>query len=103
MSLDVDGFTNDIEGGDVMVKISSDHRLLKLARNLPWDDMLEVILPDLKRTERKCWWMGRPIRVRIHLGVYVLQQMFDLTDRVAEQQVRDNAAFRHVTRYITRQ
>jgi hypothetical protein len=29
MSLDVNGFTNDIEGGDVMVKISSDHRLLK--------------------------------------------------------------------------
>ena len=59
----IDGFTNYIEGGDVMVKISSDHRLLKLARNLPWDDMLEVILPDLKRTERKCWWMRRPIRV----------------------------------------
>ena len=68
-----------------MIKISSDHRLLKLARNLPWDGMLEVILPDLKRTEKKCWWLGRPIRVRIHLGVYILQQMFDLTDRVAEQ------------------
>ncbi len=32
MSLDVDGFTNDIEGGEVIIKISSDHRLLKLAR-----------------------------------------------------------------------
>jgi IS5 family transposase len=38
--------------------------------------------------------MGRPLRVRIHLGAYILQQMFDLTDRTAEQQVRDNAAFR---------
>jgi len=94
MSLDVDGFTNDIEGGEVIIKISSDHRLLKLVRNLPWDEMLEAILPDLKRTEKKCWWMGRPIRVRIHLGIYILQQMLDLTDRVAEQQVRDNAAFR---------
>ena len=94
MSLDVDGFTKDIEGGEVMIKISSDHRLLKLARNLPWEEMLEVILPDLKRTEKKCWWLGRPIRVRIHLGIYILQQMFDLTGRVAEQQVRDNAAFR---------
>lgn len=45
MSLDVDGFTNDIEGGDVMVKISSDHRLLKLARNLPWDEMLKQFCP----------------------------------------------------------
>ena len=38
--------------------------------------------------------MGRPLRVRIHLVAYILQQMFNLTDRVAEQQVRDNAAFR---------
>lgn len=93
MSLDVDGFSNEIEGGEVTIKINSDHRLLKLARNLPWDEMLDIILPDLKCTERKCWWMGRPMQVRIHLGVYILQQMFDLTDRVVEQQVRDNAAF----------
>ena len=69
MSLDVDGFTNDIEGGEVVIKISSHHRLLKLARNPPWDEMLDVILPDLKRTEKKCRWMGRPIRVRIHYFV----------------------------------
>ena len=56
--------------------------------------MLEAILPDLQRTDKKHWWMGRPLRVRIHLGVYVLQQMFNLTDQAAEQQVRDNAAFR---------
>lgn len=93
MSLDVDGFTNILEGRDVVIKISSDHKLLKLARQLPWNTMLELILPDLQRTEKKHWWMGRPLRVRIHLGVYILQQMFDLTDRAAEQQVRDNAAF----------
>lgn len=46
MSLDVDGYTYDIEGGEVIIKISFDH--------LPWDEMLEAILPDLKRTEKKC-------------------------------------------------
>jgi hypothetical protein len=60
MSLDVDGFTKDIEGGEVTIKISSDHRLLKLARNLPWDEMLEVILPDLKRTEKNVGGWGDP-------------------------------------------
>ena len=67
MSLDVDGFTNEIEGREVVIRVDSNHKLLKLAR---------------------------PLRVRIHLSVYLLQQMFNLTDRVAEQQVRDNAAFR---------
>lgn len=38
--------------------------------------------------------MGRPLRVRIHLGAYILQQMFNLTDRVTEQHIHDNAAFR---------
>ncbi len=94
MSLDVNGFTNDMNGGEVVIKIDSNHRLLKLARQLPWDEMLEVAMPDLQKTERACWWMGRPLRVRIHLGAYILQKMFNLTDRATEQQVRDNAAFR---------
>ena len=85
MSLDVDGFTNEVNGCEVVIKIDSNHRLLKLARNLPWDAMLDAILPDLQRTDKKHWWMGRPLRVRIHLGVYILQQMFNLTDRAAEQ------------------
>jgi len=65
MSLNVDGFTNEIEGSEVIIKVDSNHKLLQLARNLPWESMLAIILPDLKRTERKCWWMGRPLRVRI--------------------------------------
>lgn len=94
MSLDVDGFTNEIDGGNVIIRVDKNHRLLKLARQLPWDEMLTLIMPDLQRTDKKFWWMGRPLRVRIHLAVYILQQMFDLTDRFVEQQVRDNAAFR---------
>ena len=82
MSLDVEGFTNELDGGDVIIKVDDNHKLLKLARQLPWDEMLEAILPDLQRTEKKCWWVGRPIRVRIHLGVYILQQMFDLVKRI---------------------
>lgn len=94
MSLDVDGFLGEIGGGKVVIEVSQEHRLLKLGRHLAWEKMLELILPDLQRTEKKHWWMGRPLRVRIHLGVYILQQMFNLTDRAAEQHVRDNAVFR---------
>lgn len=38
------------------------------------------------------YWRLLCIEIK-HSGVYVLQQMFNLTDRVTEQQVRDNAAF----------
>ncbi len=94
MSLDVDGFTELVSGGVVNIVVDHNHCLIKLTQKLPWDKMLELVLPDLQRTDKKHWWMGRPLRVRVHLGVYVMQQMFDLTDRMAEQQVRDNAAFR---------
>lgn len=59
MSLDVAGFADEINGCGVVIHVDKDHRLLKLAQKLPWDEMLATILPDLQRTERACWWMGR--------------------------------------------
>ncbi|HAU1599275.1 TPA: transposase [Legionella pneumophila] len=93
MSLDVDGFDEQVIGGIVTMTVGNNHRLIKLAQKLPWDEMLKLVLPDLKRTDKKRWWMGRPLRIRIHLGAYILQQMFDLTDRKVEQALRDNAAY----------
>ena len=89
MSLDVSSFTEAVEGGGVVIRVDANHRLLNLACNLPWERMLEKILPDL----RKCWWTGRTLRIRVLLGLYILQKMFNLTDRQAEQPLRDNAAY----------
>lgn len=46
--------------------------------------------------------MGRPLRLRIHLGAYILQ-LFDKTDRQTEYDIKDNAVYqlfcgRHVVR-----
>jgi IS5 family transposase len=71
MSLDVKGFTEKVSGRVISINIPSGHRLLKLAQKLPWEAMLELIMPDLQRTEKKHWWMGRPLRVRIPLGIYI--------------------------------
>jgi len=94
MSLNVDGFQENVRDGMVTITITAHHPLIKLARSLPWDDLLAIILPDLQRTEKLQWWVGRPLRVRIHLGIYLLQQFFNLTDRQAEYFLNDNAAFR---------
>nr|WP_083821351.1 transposase [Legionella drancourtii] len=55
--------------------------------------LVETILPDLKKTKGGYWWLGRKLRVRIHLGVYLLQQLFNKTDRQIEYDVKDNAAY----------
>jgi hypothetical protein len=37
--------------------------------------------------------MGRRVVVRIHLGAYILQKLYDLTDRQVEYGIKDNAAY----------
>lgn len=99
MSFDLHGFDKEVDSSKVSIKITSHHPLLKLAKALPWETLLDIVLPDLKRTEKRLWWRGRPLRVRIHLGIYLLQQMFDLTDRQAEYFLKDNAAFQLLCGY----
>ena len=94
MSLNLEGFDNKIEGTTLALTVDNNHPLLKLANALPWETLLELILPDLKETQQLLWWVGRPLKVRIHIGIYLLQQLFNLTDREAEDSLRDNGAFR---------
>jgi IS5 family transposase len=61
---------------------------------LPWPALIEPVVKDLKATTSNgFWWAGRKIRVRIHLGAYLLQLLYNLTDRKVEYQLKDNAAF----------
>ncbi len=56
-------------------------------------DLADIILPDLKKTPTGKWWLGRKLQLRIHLGVYLLQLLFNKTDRQTEWEVKDNAAY----------
>ncbi len=72
---------------------SNDHPLIRLARVIPWTDLADIVLPDLKKTPTGKWWLGRKLQLRIHLGVYLLQLLFNKTDRQTEWEVKDNAAY----------
>ena len=55
--------------------------------------MIEQVVPDLKSTTKKgFWWMGPKLKVRIHLAAYILQKLYNYTDRKTEYQLKDNAA-----------
>lgn len=75
------------------VEIEKNHPLMLLASFLPWTAMFQLIFEDLKLTAKGQWFRGRKLKVRIHLGIYVLQQLYNLTDREVEYAVRDNTAF----------
>ena len=53
-----------------------------------------MVLPDLQRTTAKGkWWLGRKLMLRIHLGAFLLQWLYNLTDRQVDWAIKDNAAY----------
>jgi hypothetical protein len=98
MSLSLEGATAKVVPQDVVVVVSAMHPLLRLCDLLPWAKLMALVLEDLKKTTAKGqWWRGRKLHVRVHLAAYLLQKLYDLTDRQTEYGIRDNAAFQLFT------
>ena len=93
MSICESGIDGKIEAQKIMMDVTSAHPLIKLGQSLPWRELFELVLEDLKKTHKNSWWLGRKLKVRMHLGVYFLQQIFNKTDREIEYDVKDNAAY----------
>lgn len=88
------GIESKVFAGETVIQVSEKHPLILLAALLPWSEMFNLILDDLKRTTKNGkWWLGRKLKVRIHLGAYILQQLYNLTDRKVEYGIKDNAAY----------
>ena len=67
---------------------------MQLALVIPWQELTEMVLPDLQRTTVKGkWWRGRKLRLRLHLGALLLQWLYDLTDRQVDWAIKDNAVY----------
>jgi hypothetical protein len=78
----------------VTIEVSPTHPLIQLARVIPWQTLADMVLPDLKRTTPQGkWWLGRKLTRRIHLGAFLLQWLYNLTDRQVEWALKDNAAY----------
>src|SRR5262249_3137266 len=78
----------------VTIDVSPTHPLIQLAQVIPWKALADMVLPDLKRTTAKeKWWLGRQLKLRIHLGAFLLQWLYNLTDRQVERAIKDNAAY----------
>jgi hypothetical protein len=94
MSIDYSGLKSKQMEAIVRIKINNDHPLIRLSNALPWEKLAEIILPDLKTTTSKSkWWLGRKLKLRIHLAAYILQQLYNKTDRQIEYAIKDNAAY----------
>lgn len=94
MSICDSGLKNKVRGANLLISVPEKHPLVLLANSLPWEQMYNLISPDLQSTTKlKQWWLGRKLKVRVHLGAYILQQMHNMKDREIESALKENAAF----------
>ena len=78
----------------VTIEVAPTHPLIQLARVIPWQALAAMVLPDLQRTTPKgTWGLGRTLTLRLHLGAFLLQWLYNLTDRQVEWALKDNAAY----------
>ena len=94
MAIDLSGRDASVRATAVRIFVAENHPLIKLAGALPWPSLIDLVVEDLKKTTKNGFWQrGRRIVVRIHLGAYLLQILYNLTDRQTEYGIKDNAAF----------
>lgn len=83
------GLDAKVKSTSVTVAVSAKHPLIVLANALDWVALCGIILPDLKKTAKGCWWLGRRLHLRTHLGAFILQSLLKESDRGMEERVRD--------------
>ena len=94
MSICSSGLDAPCAGQPVTIDVAPTHPLIQLAQVIPWPALAELVLPDLKQSTTKGkWWLGRKLKLRIHLGAFLLQWLYNLTDRQVEWGLKDNAAY----------
>jgi hypothetical protein len=94
MSICSSGLEAPCAGQRVTIAVSPTHPLIQLTQVIPWAALAELVLPDLKQsTVKGKWGLGRKLKRRIHLGAFLLQGLYNLTDRHLEWGRRDNAAY----------
>ena len=94
MSLCFSGLDEPCRLQPVTIEVPAEHPLIKLAEVIPWAALAGLVLADLKRTTAGGkWWLGRKLKLRIHLGALLLQWLYPLTDRQLEWAIKDNAAY----------
>ena len=94
MSISYSGRDRKVEAEAVRIEILKDNPLLALANALPWPTMMDLVVGDLKATTAGgMWWIGRKLLLRVHLAIFILQKIFDLSDRSARKRLQTDAAF----------
>ena len=93
MSLCQEGLNSKVYAASVSIFVPESEPLIKLSNQIDWGKIADLVMPDLKKTKKGFWWLGRKLYLRIHLAVLILQVLFKSTDRATEAMIKTTARF----------
>ena len=86
MSLDISGLKYLIPIKlKIEISIPKLHPMIILAKNVPWEQMVELVEPDLYKDRKRS---GRKLNIRLHLAAFILQSQYKWTDRALEDMIK---------------
>jgi transposase, IS5 family len=94
MTIDLSGLSSKLNSLSIPIFLDPEDSVYRLCNQIPWEKAHAQILPDLQKTKKGMWWVGRKINIRKHLGAYVLQCLYNKTDRAMAADLRVNGLFR---------
>ena len=89
MSLCQNGLDAKLTDTAITIEVATSEPLVALANALDWRRIAHIAIPDLKRTAKGCWYLGRRLSLRSHLAVMILQALLKETDRGIERRIRE--------------
>jgi hypothetical protein len=89
MSLCEQGLDTKVRDVSITIHVSASESLPTLANALDWVMLATLVMPDLKKTARGFWHVGRRLWLRSHLAVMILQSLRKETDRGIEVRINE--------------
>jgi len=85
MSISQEGLTAKASTISIMLCVRDSEPLIKLCNALDFNHLSQIVLPDMQKTKKGLWWLGRKLYLRIHLGALILQCLLKRSDRELEK------------------
>lgn len=77
----------------VTTKVNDSDPLVRLSNAIDFQHLATLVKPDLMKTPKGFWWLGRKLFLRTHLGVLILQSLFKQTDRGIEERIQQTPVY----------
>ena len=87
MSISHEGLHGKAKTTSITLSVLATDVLIKLCNALDFNHIDQLTMPDVQKTKKGFWWLGRKLYLRSHLSVLILQCLLKRSDREMEKAI----------------